>query len=123
MSFENKDDVKKELQGVKKAFKEVVFYYNKDGKAFLDDDGKTAFKELYNIWFKIKNLDDKYEKVFEIKEYHNIINASEFDKNSNNLWINYISCCMAFRVRLLIFVQKLLSEQQTLHIVNNFVNL
>jgi hypothetical protein len=114
MSFENKDDIKKELQNVKKAFKEVVFYYNKDGKAFLEEEGKTGFKELvaykllrYNIWFKIKNLDDKYEKVFEIKEYHNTINASEFDKN-NNLWINYISCCMAFRVRLLMFIQKLL---------------
>jgi hypothetical protein len=123
MSYENKDDVKKGLQKVKKAFKEVVLFYNKDGKALLDDEGKTAFKELYNIWFKIKNLDDKYEKVFEIKQYHNSINASNFDKNSDNLWINYISCCMSFRVKLLIFVQKLLSEQQTLNIVDNFVNL
>ena len=106
MFFKNEQEIKQGLQKVKLAFKDVCFYYNDEGRKLLDEKGKSSFKEIYNIWFKIKNLKDKYEKVFEIKEHHHYINGSVFDKVSNNLWSNYIEECMNFRIGLLIFIHK-----------------
>ena len=102
--FQNHQELKEGLQKVKKSFKHVVFYYNDEGKDLLDEQGKKSFKELYNIWFKIKSLNDKYEKIFEIKQHHHYINGSVFDECSNHLWRNYIEECMDFRIGLNIFV-------------------
>ena len=102
--FKNKTEIKEGLQKVKKSFKQVVLYYNDEGKDLLDEDGKKSFKELYNVWFNIKSLNDKYEKVFEIKAYHRYINGSNFDDLSNGLWKNYIEECMDFRIGLMIFI-------------------